>query len=308
MSRTEDHEPATSPAPSCPALEAVIIPRARDIGAFEVRRALPSAERKLVGPFIFFDQMGQAMIPPGKGLDVRPHPHIGLATVTYLLEGVIMHRDSLGNALEIAPGAVNLMTAGEGITHSERTPDDRRATGGPVYGIQSWMALPKRLEDTAPAFAHTPEADLPVIEEAGMTIRLIMGRLHGETSPVTTYQDMFYADVRLGAGAVFPLPADHEDRGIYVLEGEVEIAGDRFGAGQMLVFRPGDAITLKALSDARLMALGGETMDGPRHIKWNFVHSDRDAIHAAEEAWKAADWENGPFALPPGDDQEHIPL
>ncbi len=308
MSRTEDNEPAVAPVSTCPSLDAIIVPRARDIGAFEVRRALPSVERKLVGPFIFFDQMGHAIIPPGKGLDVRPHPHIGLATVSYLFEGGIMHRDSLGNALEIAPGAVNLMTAGKGITHSERTPVEKRADSNPVYGIQSWLALPKGLEETEPDFAHTPEADLPVIDETGMNVRLIMGRLYGETSPVTTYQDMFYADVRLSAGAQLPLPSDHEDRGIYVLEGEIEVAGEPFGAGRMLIFRPGDEITVSAVADARLMLLGGETMDGPRHIKWNFVHSDMDAIHAAEDAWKAADWESGPFTLPPDDDREYISL
>jgi len=308
MSRTEDHEPAVAPVPGCPSLDSVIVPRARDIGAFEVRRALPSAERKLVGPFIFFDQMGHAIISPGEGLDVRPHPHIGLATVTYLFEGGIMHRDSLGNALEIAPGAVNLMTAGKGITHSERTPEDKRADSNPVYGIQSWIALPRRLEDTEPAFAHTPESGLPVISDTGSDVRLIMGRLYGETSPVTTYQDMFYADVRLSAGASIPLPADHEDRGIYVLEGEIDVAGDRYEAGRMLVFRPGDEITVRAREDSRLMLLGGETMDGPRHIKWNFVHSDMEAIHAAEEAWKAADWESGPFTLPTDDNSEYTPL
>lgn len=307
MSRHDDETPVAD-IPACPALESVIVPRARDIGAFEVRRALPSAQRRLVGPFIFFDQMGRAVIPPGKGMDVRPHPHIGLATVTYLFDGGIMHRDSLGNTMEITPGAVNLMKAGKAITHSERTPDERRATGSIAYGIQSWIALPKALEDSEPDFEHTPASDLPELNEGGKTVRLIMGSLYGETSPVSTYQDMFYADAVLEQGAKLPLTSEHEDRGIYVLEGQIDIAGDVFDAGRMLVFRPGDEITVTATAPSRLILLGGATMDGPRHINWNFVHSDKDAIDAAVEAWKAADWDNGPFKLPPNDNDEFIAL
>ena len=301
--------------PHCPTgdevdlIDTLIVPRARDIGQFEVRRALPTAKRQMVGPFIFFDQMGPVEFLTGQGIDVRPHPHIGLATVTYLFDGKLYHRDSLGTSMEIEPGAVNRMIAGKGITHSERSGEAERAkTGNNLYGIQTWVALPDEAEETDPGFEHAPASALPVIEGEGKTVRLILGHAYGERAPVKTFSEMFYGDAFLSAGAALPLPYDHEDRAIYVIEGEVEIAGERFAAGRMMVFRPGDAITVRAVTDARLMILGGETLGGPRHIWWNFVASSKEKIEAAKQAWKEGDWEHGRFQLPPDDNAEFIPL
>ncbi|QPH54595.1 pirin family protein [Pontivivens ytuae] len=301
--------------PHCPtgdevdAIETLIVPRARDLGGFEVRRALPAPQRQMVGPFIFFDQMGPAEFITEKGIDVRPHPHIGLATVTYLYDGAIHHRDSLGSSLEIKPGAVNWMIAGHGITHSERTPGDERAKdGSKLFGIQTWVALPEKDEEGEAGFEHVAKEELPFLEGEGKEVRLILGSLYGERAPVKTFSEMFYADVVMKAGSKIPLPDEHEDRGIYVVSGEVEIAGQRYEAGQMMVFRPGDAITVSATRDARLMLLGGETLNGPRYIWWNFVASSKEKIEAAKEAWREGDWEHGRFQLPPDDHAEHIPL
>ena len=300
--------------PHCPTgdevdqIETLIIPRARDLGGFEVCRALPSPKRQMVGPFIFFDQMGPAEFLPTRGMDVRPHPHIGLATISYLHRGRMHHRDSLGTDQWIEPGAVNWMVAGNGITHSERTDDATQVDPMPFFGIQTWVALPDEAEETAPLFQHVPEAGLPVIDAEGKSVRLILGSAYGEKAPVQTFSEMFYGDVVLQAGAAIPMPDDHEDRGVYVIEGEVEIAGDRFEAGQMMVFRPGDAITVRAISGARLMILGGETLNGPRHIWWNFVASSQEKIEAAKQAWREGDWEDGRFQLPPDDRDEFIPL
>jgi redox-sensitive bicupin YhaK (pirin superfamily) len=283
-------------------IEMVIVPRARDLGGFEVRRALPSARRQMVGPFIFFDQMGPAEFLLGQGIDVRPHPHIGLATVTYLIRGEIIHRDSLGTLQPIRPGAVNWMTAGRGIAHSERTAPEARTAGAQLFGIQTWVALPAHAEETAPGFSHHEETELPLIQEQGASVRLIVGSLYGRRSPVWTFSEMFYADATLEAGARLPLDASHEERGIYILEGAVEIAGDVFDAMQLLVFRPGDPITVTARTPARLMLLGGEPMDGPRHIWWNFVSSSKERIEQAK-----ADWQAGRFGPVPGD-AEFIPL
>ena len=283
-------------------IETVIVPRARDLGGFEVRRALPSARRQMVGPFIFFDQMGPAEFILGEGLDVRPHPHIGLATVTYLFDGEILHRDSLGTLQPIRPGDVNWMTAGRGIAHSERSSPEARAGGSRLFGIQAWVALPAASEETAPDFAHHGRDDLPVVSGDGKEVRIITGSLYGERSPVPTFSAMFYADASLAAGAKLPLPAEHEERAVYVVGGAVQVAGDRFEAGQLLVFRPGDEITLTAAESARLLLLGGEPMDGPRHIWWNFVSSRQDRIEQA-----MADWRAGRFTPVPGDN-EFIPL
>jgi hypothetical protein len=289
------------------AIETVIVPRARDLGGFEVRRALPSAKRQMVGPFIFFDEMGPAEFLTGKGLDVRPHPHIGLATVTYLFRGRIHHRDSLGTNQWIESGAVNLMTAGQGITHSERM--DEGAVPQSMWGLQTWLALPLDKEDVQPGFGHTRAEELPELEGEGKTVRLILGRGWGESSPVEAPSDTFYADVTLAPGAALPLPEGVEDRGAYVLQGEVEVAGDIHEAGRMLVFRPGDALSLKAGPEgARLVLLGGATMEGPRHIWWNFVASSKERIEAAKEAWRQGDWQHGRFQLPPDDRAEFIPL
>jgi len=284
------------------AIETVIVPRARDLGGFEVRRALPSSSRQMVGPFIFFDQMGPAEFLLGQGIDVRPHPHIGLATVTYLIDGEIIHRDSLGTLQPIRPGEVNWMTAGRGIAHSERTAPEARVGGARLFGIQTWVALPRQVEETAPAFAHHAMGELPLIEDHGSTVRLVLGALYGRSSPVRTFSEMFYADAALEAGARLPLDAGHEERAIYIVDGAIEVAGDRFEKAQLLVFRPGDRITIAALTPARLILLGGEPMDGPRHIWWNFVSSSKDRIDQAK-----ADWQAGRFTPVP-DETEFIPL
>lgn len=291
------------------AIETVIVPRARDLGDFEVRRALPAPRRQMVGPFIFFDEMGPAEFLTGQGVDIRPHPHIGLSTVTYLFEGKFHHRDSLGTDQWIEPGAVNLMTAGHGITHSERVDGEMLKAPYTLAGLQTWIALPQDAEDGNPAFAHAAKGDLPLLEAEGKQLRLILGDAYGEVAPVQTPSRMFYADALLKSGAALPMPEDHEDRGAYVLDGSVTVAGQEFERGQMMVFRPGDKIAMTAGGQgARVMILGGDTMDGPRHIWWNFVASSRDKIDAAKEAWREGDWMHGRFRLPPTDNAEHIPL
>ena len=303
MSLPHIPDPMPGDAAAADAIETVIVPRARDLGGFEVRRALPAEQRQMVGPFIFFDQFGPVLMRAGQGIDVRPHPHIGLSTVTWLFDGSIYHRDSLGSAQAISPGELNWMTAGRGIVHSERTAAPDLARDRKVFGIQSWVALPKSHEETAPAFEHVAMEQLPIIEERGISARIIAGSLYGATSPVKTHTDLFYADVQLAAGAALPLPVDHEERGVYVAEGEVEVAGQSFEAGRLLVFRPGDAITILARSNSRVMLLGGEPMDGPRYIWWNFVSSSKDKIEAAKDDWKQAR-----FGIVPGDEKDFIPL
>jgi redox-sensitive bicupin YhaK (pirin superfamily) len=303
MSWQPSEDPRPGDAYSCDAIDQVIVPRARDIGGFEVRRALPSAGKKMVGPFIFFDQMGPSEFLLGDGLDVRPHPHIGLATVTYLFDGEILHRDSLGTAVPIRPGALNLMTAGRGIVHSERTPEALRAAGPRLFGIQAWAALPKTHEEAAPAFVHHTDAELPRIVGDGKRVRLIIGSLYGEEAPTEYPHPAFYAEAVLAPGAILPLDADYEERAVFVVSGEIDIAGDTFGPGRLLIFHPGDRISILAQTNARLMLIGGEPMDGPRHIWWNFVSSSKDRIDAAK-----ADWRAGRFGLVPGDEKEHIPL
>lgn len=302
MSSLPDTDPIPGNAFSCDAIEQVIVPRARDIGGFEVRRALPSAHKQMVGPFIFFDQMGPNEFLLGAGLDVRPHPHIGLSTVTYLFDGEIMHRDSLGVVQPIRPGAVNLMTAGRGIAHSERTAPELRATGTRLFGIQTWLALPKSHEETDPAFKHIAREDLPVIDGEGKRVRLILGSAYGATSAIPMPHETLYAEAVLAPGATLPFDADVDERAIYVVSGEIDIAGDTFGPGQLLVLRPGDRISVLALSNARLMLIGGDPMDGPRHIWWNFVHSSKERIDQAK-----ADWKANRFERVPGD-EEFIPL
>ncbi len=256
----------------------------------------------MVGPFVFFDEMGPATFAAGQGIDVRPHPHIGLATVTYLFEGEIVHRDSLGTVQPIRPGDVNWMTAGRGIAHSERTDPAQRREGARLSGIQSWVALPRRDEETAPDFAHHPAATLPVMEGDGARLRLIAGALFGDRAPVRTFSEMFYADLSLDGGARVALPAEHEERAAFLVEGSVDVGGESFAAGQLLVFRPGTEIVIAAPGTARLMLLGGEPMDGPRHIWWNFVSSSPARIEAAK-----ADWKEGRFAAVTGE-TEFIPL
>jgi redox-sensitive bicupin YhaK (pirin superfamily) len=247
--------------------------------------------------------MGPVQLVPGRGMDVRPHPHIGLATVTYLFDGRVTHRDSEGNDMDITPGAMNLMTAGRGISHSERTPASVRSTGGGMFGIQSWIALPQDREEMVPLFEHFDAGLLPEVKDNGVRARVIAGSAFGRNSPVGMVSEWFYVEVQLDADASAPLDANHEERAIYVTEGEVEIAGDKFEAPQLLVFRPGDRITVKAIRPSRLMFLGGSALEGPRYLLWNFVSSRKERIEQAKEEWKS-----GKFALIPGDDKEFIPL
>lgn len=285
-------------AESC--IEMIIRPKDRDLGEFTVRRVLPAAERRMVGPFVFFDHMGPAVFPPGKGIAVRPHPHIGLATITYLFEGQIMHRDNLGYVQAIEAGAVNLMTAGRGIAHSERAGDDLEETSR-LHGIQSWMALPIAEEEREPAFVHYPAAELPELDVDGCTIRIIMGECFGQRSSVTTYSESLYMECVMPAGKQITIPGDAPELAAYVVSGEVSVAGENFGDGVMLVAKPGEALRLAANQDARVMILGGEPL-GERHVWWNFVSSSRERIEQAKD-----DWREGRFEVVPGDD-EFIPL
>ncbi len=298
--------PADDPKPgdahSCDAIDLVIVPRTADLGDFTVRRALPSSRRRMVGPFTFLDHMGPTEFKAGHGVDVRPHPHIGLATVTYLFKGEIVHRDSLGSDVPIRPGDVNWMTAGRGITHSERTAADHRQGNEPLHGLQCWVALPQASEETDPLFAHYGEAKLPLVTGEGKSARVVAGKMFGARSPVETLHETFFADVSLEAGASVPLDADYEERATYIVSGEIEIAGDKFNEGRLLVFKPGDRITARAAQPSRIVMLGGAAMDGPRFIWWNFVSSRKERIEQAK-----ADWKAGRFEGVPGDD-EFIPL
>lgn len=279
-----------------------ISPQKRDLGGFSVRRLLPSAARRTVGPFVFFDHMGPADFAPGHGIDVRPHPHIGLATVTYLFEGAIQHRDSLGTVQTITAGDVNWMTAGRGIVHSERSPADLRQSGYRMEGLQTWVALPRDQERCEPAFVHHPAATLPVIEMPGITMRLIAGSAFGQTSPVAVASSMFYIAVEMEAGASFVLPDEYEERAVYVLSGDININTGRLGAASMAVLNAAEPVTLSAHAPTRLMLLGGAPLDGERFLWWNFVASDRAAIDEASERWQA-----GGFDPVPGE-TEFIPL
>jgi redox-sensitive bicupin YhaK (pirin superfamily) len=302
MSFFRGKDPAAGDTFQCDAIARLIVPRSVDLGDFSVRRALPSAQSRMVGPFIFFDHFGPAEFQAGRGIDVRPHPHIGLATVTYLFDGEIMHRDSLGTVAAIRPGEVNWMTAGKGISHSERTAPERRGGGEPIHGLQMWVALPAADEEMPPAFAHHGAGDFPVITDAGKTVRVVSGSAYGARSPLKTISQTLFVDAQLKAGAKLPVDADNEERAIYVVDGEIDIMGDRFQPHRLLVLRPGDAITLTAVSDAKVMLLGGAPMDGPRHIWWNFVSSRAERIEQAKQQWRAARFE----AVP--DETEFIPL
>ena len=303
MSWSPCPDPVPGDAASVDAVETLIVPRAVDLGEMTVRRALPSTKRQMVGPFIFFDQMGPAEFLSDQGIDVRPHPHINLATLTYLFEGEIRHRDSLGTDLAIAPGAVNWMKAGRGIVHSERTSEERRATGQRLFGIQTWMALPEDQEESDPAFVHHGAEALPVVADGGIEARLIAGRAFGAISPLQAASETVYADVQLRDGAAAPIDAEYEERALYTIAGEIEVAGQRFAPGQLLVLRPGDAITVRARADSRFMLFGGAPMGGPRYIWWNFVSSRPERIEQAKEEWR-----RGRFETVPGDEAEFIPL
>jgi redox-sensitive bicupin YhaK (pirin superfamily) len=299
--------PGTDPEPgdafACDSIDTLIIPKVSDIGGFEVKRALPSVKRKLVGPFIFFDRMGPATFSPGQAIDVRPHPHIGLSTVTYLYDGTIRHRDSLGTEMVIEPGDINLMTAGRGIVHSERSPEETRQTARRMSGLQTWLALPDDKEEIAPAFENTAATSMGILDDGKAHARVLIGSFHGATSPVSQYSDTLYVDVTLPAGGEIEITAEAEERAIYVAEGEIEIAGDTFAPDQLLVFRPGDRIVVRSERGASFMLFGGASLGSRRYIWWNFVSSSRERIEQAKEEWKSRR-----FDIVPGDEEEFIPL
>ncbi|WP_417605858.1 pirin family protein [Primorskyibacter flagellatus] len=303
MSYSPCPDPVLGDAEGVDAIETLIVPRAVDLGEMEVRRALPSTKRQMVGPFIFFDQMGPAEFLTDQGIDVRPHPHINLATLTYLFEGEILHRDSLGTEQTIRAGAVNWMKAGRGIVHSERTSQERRNTGQRLFGLQTWVALPEADEETAPDFIHYGADTLPMLDSDGIKARIIAGEAFGQKSSLKTASETLYGDVELQAGTSVPIDATYEERALYTISGEIEIAGDRFGKGQLLVLRPGDAITVRASKAARFMLFGGAPMGGPRYIWWNFVSSRPERIETAKQ-----EWARGRFDTVPGDEAEFIPL
>ena len=297
-------DPVAGDAFACSAIDQLIIPRTSDIGNLEVRRALPSRQRRLVGPFIFFDRMGPALLKAGETLDVRPHPHIGLSTVTYLFDGEIKHRDSLGTELVIQPGDINLMTAGKGIVHSERTPEKLRGKPHSISGLQTWLALPDPLEEMNPEFTHTEAAHMPEFAEKGASGRVVIGAFEGMASPVKAFSETLYVDLRLEAGARFPFSAGQEERAAYVLSGNLVVAGDHFGPDQLLVFHPRDAITLEGGPEGcHIMLFGGAALNSRRHIWWNFVSSSKERIEKAKEEWKT-----GRFDIVPGDEEEFVPL
>ncbi|MEZ2129338.1 MULTISPECIES: pirin family protein [unclassified Sinorhizobium] len=304
MSFFPGKDPLPGDAFACDAIENLIIPRSSDIGGFAVRRALPTRQRRLVGPFIFFDRMGPAILKAGEALDVKPHPHIGLSTVTYLFDGEIRHLDSLGTEKVIRPGDINLMTAGRGIVHSERTPDNLRGHPLSISGLQTWLALPDQKEEIDPAFAHTEKDDMPLIDADGVKGRIVIGSFEGLTSPVKVFSDTLYADLALQPNASFPFGAQHEERAVYVLSGSLVVAGDHFQTDQLLVFRPGDAIALTAGEQGcHLMLFGGAALNSRRYIWWNFVSSSKERIEKAKEEWRT-----GRFDIVPGDEEEFVPL
>lgn len=284
-------------------IDLLIPQRRRSLGGFEVGRVLPYMQRRMIGPFIFFDHMGPVDFPPGipESTDVRPHPHIGLSTITYLLEGEIMHRDSVGSVQPIRPGEVNWMTAGRGITHSERFERARRE-GGPMNGLQAWIALPREYEEIEPSFTHYAEEQLPILDEAGVHLRVIAGEAYGAKAPVAVHSPLFYLHAELRAGASVGLPAGYPERAAYVVTGTAEVGAERLAAGEMAVFRPGADVRIKALEAAHIMLLGGEPI-GPRYIDWNFVSSSRERIEQAK-----ADWRAGRMKLPDFDGDDFIPL
>ena len=285
-----------------PVLE-TIVPVTHDLGAFKVNRTLPSRHRTMVGPFIFVDEFGPARLPAGQGMDVRPHPHINLATVTYLFEGAIEHRDSIGSHQVIEPGAINLMTAGSGIVHSERSPQALRPEGPSLYGMQTWLALPDGREEVAPAFDHVPPSELPLIEDGGARARVLMGTLWGATAGTPQHSPTIYADIELGSGGSIPIEAGADERGVMLVGGEAELDGQRLDPFTLYVLRPGHEARLSSASGARAMLMGGQAFSTRRYVFWNFVSSSRDRINQAKE-----DWKEGRMPLPPGDDQEFIPF
>ncbi len=280
----------------------LIEPHVRDLGSFTVRRLLPSAQRQAVGPFIFFDELAPSTFPPGQGMDVRPHPHIGLATVTYLFEGEIYHRDSLGYVQAIHPGDVNWMTAGKGIVHSERTGDEARTSGITMHGIQSWVALPQAYEEVEPSFHHHPASTLPMLDQPGIHLRVIAGSAYGLTSPVLTYSSLFYVAAEISAGSELTLPEDYPERAVYLVEGQLTVGSEVLTSGKMAIWLGTDPVILHAQSDTRVMLLGGEPLDGQRYLWWNFVSSSEARIEQAKQTWLTDQ-----FPKVPGE-TEFIPL
>jgi hypothetical protein len=285
------------------AVEMTVTPVTHDLGEFKVNRTLPSKQRTMVGPFIFVDEFGPARLPAGQGMDVRPHPHINLATVTYLFEGAIEHRDSIGSHQVIEPGAINLMTAGSGIVHSERSPQALRPDGPSLYGMQTWLALPDGREEVDPAFDHVPAGDLPLVEDDGASARVLMGTLWGANAATPQQSPTIYADIMLGAGGTIPVDAEADERAVMLVGGEAELDGQTLDLFALYVLQPGHPARLSSASGGRLMLMGGQAFPTRRYVFWNFVSSSRDRINQAKEDWKAMR-----FALPPGDDQEFIPL
>jgi redox-sensitive bicupin YhaK (pirin superfamily) len=296
-------EPVCSSESGRAAIANVIDARARVLGGVAVRRVLPVAARRMVGPFTFLDEMSQPSFEAGEGLDVPPHPHIGLATVTYLFDGEIVHRDSLGSFQAIRPGDINWMTAGRGIVHSERTAPEHRQAGSRLHGLQLWVALPQAHEDDEPSFHHRAAPRLPEREEAGVRLKVLAGTAFGMASPVKTLSPLFLVDVVMAGGTAFSLPFEHAERALYVVDGAVDCGAARTEAGRMLVFAPGASVMVHAEASARLVLLGGAPLDGPRHIDWNFVSSSRARIEQAKR-----DWKEGRFPKVPGDDVEFVPL
>ena len=280
-----------------------IVPVTHDLGDFKVNRTLPARERTMVGPFIFVDEFGPARLPAGQGMDVRPHPHINLATVTYLFQGAIEHRDSIGSHAVIEPGAINLMTAGSGIVHSERSPQMLRTEGPSLYGMQTWLALPDGQEEVAPAFDHVPEEALPLVEYEGARARVLMGTLWGATAATPQHSATIYADIALGPGGSIPIDSDADERAAMLVGGEAKLDGQALDLFALYILRPGHVARLSSASGARLMLMGGQAFTTRRFVFWNFVSSSRDRINQAKEDWKALR-----FDLIPGDDQEYIPL
>ena len=304
MSWQPSNDPVLGDAKSCDALDLVIVPRTRDLGdGFEVRRALPSAQCRMVGPFVFFDQMGPVALAPGKGLDVRPHPHIGLATVTYLFEGKMIHRDSLGSQQAIEPGAINWMTAGRRIVHSERTPPELRPKGSRLHALQLWVALPEESEESEPDFKHHPAATLPQLSVEGAQVSVLAGSAYGVVSPVSTPSPLFYVEASIPEGAALPLPREHRERAGYVIDGAISCGAGSFARGSMLIFAPGRKPLLRAEGGAARVVLIGGAPAGARHIWWNYVSSSRERIEQAKR-----DWKEGRFPKVPGDETEFVPL
>ena len=303
MSTTRAVEPAGSSHAPTAAGAVVIDSRLRDLGGFVVRRTLPAAAHRMVGPFIFFDHFGPVAFPPGQGMTVRPHPHIGLATVTYLFEGEIIHRDSLGSHQAIQPGDINWMTAGRGIVHSERTHPDVLARGARLHGLQLWVALPRALEESEPSFRHHPSSTMPQQTLRGVDLRVLAGTAYGMSSPVSCLSPLFYVDAAMAAGSELALPSEHDERGLYVVDGAVQCAGERVEVGRMLVAARGAKEVVRADAPARIVLVGGAPVDGERYIDWNFVSSSKERLQEARRAWK-----EGRFPKVPGDEEEFIPL